>query len=134
MFQDPQGRRRKCPASCRNAVRLRPGTLSGLKSVRASGFVGIPTVDKLPAAAEAAADLHDHGPLIRCSNLERTRDFYRDFIGLEVGPRPNFNFAGYWLYCGGVAVVNLMKRRRRTGPRPTPAGSITSPSRASIRM
>ena len=42
ILQDPQGRRRKCPASCRNGVRLRLGTLSGFKSESASGFVGIP--------------------------------------------------------------------------------------------
>lgn len=46
---------------------------------------------------------------IRCRDLERTCDFYRDVIGLTVGPRPNFNFPGYWLYCGGVPVVHLVK-------------------------
>jgi catechol 2,3-dioxygenase-like lactoylglutathione lyase family enzyme len=50
---------------------------------------------------------------IRCKNLETTRDFYRDYIGLEVGPRPNFNFKGYWLYLGGVPVVHLVEE---TGP------------------
>jgi catechol 2,3-dioxygenase-like lactoylglutathione lyase family enzyme len=52
---------------------------------------------------------------IRCRDLERTRDFYRDFIGLEVGPRPNFNFAGYWLYCGGVPVLHLVEARGGAG-------------------
>jgi catechol 2,3-dioxygenase-like lactoylglutathione lyase family enzyme len=38
-----------------------------------------------------------------------TRDFYREYIGLEVGARPNFPFKGYWLYLGGVPVVHLVE-------------------------
>src|ERR1041385_8960887 len=45
---------------------------------------------------------------IQCVDLEATRDFYRDVFGLEVGPRPNFGFPGYWLYCGDVPVVHLL--------------------------
>ena len=45
---------------------------------------------------------------IRCASLERTRDFYRDIIGLTVGDRPNFPFKGYWLYLGGVPIVHLV--------------------------
>lgn len=50
---------------------------------------------------------------IRCKSLEVTRDFYRDYIGLEVGPRPNFPFKGYWLYLGGVPVVHLVEETGR---------------------
>ncbi len=49
---------------------------------------------------------------IRCRDLDATRDFYRDIVGLEVGPRPNFNFAGYWLYCGKVPVVHLVEAEK----------------------
>ena len=45
---------------------------------------------------------------VRCADLERTRDFYRDVLGLEVGARPNFPFKGYWLYLGGVPIVHLV--------------------------
>ena len=45
---------------------------------------------------------------IQCTDLEATRDFYRDVLGLTVGPRPNFGFARYWLYCGDVPVVHLL--------------------------
>jgi len=54
---------------------------------------------------------------IRCKNLETTRDFYREYIGLEVGPRPNFNFKGYWLYLGGVPVVHLVEETGRDAAR-----------------
>lgn len=37
---------------------------------------------------------------IRTPDLEASRRFYTDVIGLRVGPRPPFNFPGYWLYSG----------------------------------
>jgi catechol 2,3-dioxygenase-like lactoylglutathione lyase family enzyme len=47
---------------------------------------------------------------IRCASLERTRDFYRDVLGLTVGDRPKFPFKGYWLYLGGVPIVHLVDK------------------------
>jgi catechol 2,3-dioxygenase-like lactoylglutathione lyase family enzyme len=47
---------------------------------------------------------------IRCANLERTRDFYRDMLGLTVGDRPPFNFKGYWLYLAGTPIVHLVEQ------------------------
>jgi len=48
--------------------------------------------------------------LVLARDLEATRDFYVDGLGLEVGPRPPFKFPGYWLYLGGQAVVHLAKK------------------------
>src|SRR3569833_1102472 len=45
---------------------------------------------------------------IEPSDLERTKDFYCDVLGLENGDRPPLDFPGYWLYSGGVATVLLM--------------------------
>lgn len=39
--------------------------------------------------------------------IERLRDFYRDVLGLTVGPRPAFDSRGYWLYAGGQAILHL---------------------------
>ena len=47
---------------------------------------------------------------IRCASLDKTRDFYRDVLGLAVGERPNFPFKGYWLYLGGTPIVHLVDR------------------------
>ena len=52
---------------------------------------------------------------IRCRDLERTRDFYSDVLGLVVGPRPDFGFAGYWLYCGDTPVVHLVTNEGAVG-------------------
>ena len=45
---------------------------------------------------------------VHCLNLEGTRDFYRDVLGLKEGPRPKLGFPGHWLYCGDVPVVHLL--------------------------
>ncbi len=37
---------------------------------------------------------------IRTLDLEASRRFYTEVIGLKAGPRPPFNFPGYWLYSG----------------------------------
>ncbi len=44
---------------------------------------------------------------IRCADVERTRAFYCDVLGLTVGPRPGLGVGGYWLYCGGSPQVHI---------------------------
>lgn len=44
-------------------------------------------------------------------DLEATKKFYADILGLEVGYRPPLNFPGYWLYSGGIATVHLIGPR-----------------------
>jgi len=51
---------------------------------------------------------------IRCESLERTRDFYRDVLGLIDGDRPNFPFKGYWMYLSGVPIVHLVDAQEST--------------------
>jgi catechol 2,3-dioxygenase-like lactoylglutathione lyase family enzyme len=45
---------------------------------------------------------------VRTEDLEATRNFYENVLGLKAGPRPPFKFPGYWLYCGENAVVHLV--------------------------
>jgi len=45
---------------------------------------------------------------IRCADLERTREFYRDVLGLVDGARPAFGFPGAWLYLEDRPVVHLI--------------------------
>src|SRR3954463_14141423 len=44
---------------------------------------------------------------IATDDLDATVAFYRDVLGLEIGPRPAFPFAGAWLYAGGQPIVHL---------------------------
>ena len=53
---------------------------------------------------------------IRPVDLERTKEFYSDLLGLPVGYRPPLGFPGYWLYCGDIPTVHLI------GPRESDAG------------
>lgn len=41
---------------------------------------------------------------IRTTDLEATRTFYEDVLGLANGPRPPFPFPGLWLYNGDPSV------------------------------
>jgi catechol 2,3-dioxygenase-like lactoylglutathione lyase family enzyme len=42
---------------------------------------------------------------IRTTDLEASRRFYADVLGLTVGPRPAFAFPGLWMYRGDHADV-----------------------------
>ena len=44
--------------------------------------------------------------LILTDDLDATRDFYVETLGLRVGERPPFPFPGYWLYAGDVPCVH----------------------------
>ncbi|HBK09332.1 MAG TPA: glyoxalase [Acetobacteraceae bacterium] len=48
---------------------------------------------------------------IRVRDLERTKNFYQDVVGLTVGDRPPLPFPGYWLYCGDIPTVHLIGYR-----------------------
>ena len=52
---------------------------------------------------------------IRCAQLQRTRDFYVDLMGLSEGERPAFPFRGHWLYLGGIPVVHLVEASDSAG-------------------
>jgi catechol 2,3-dioxygenase-like lactoylglutathione lyase family enzyme len=49
--------------------------------------------------------------LVLTDQLEATRDFYRDALGLREGERPPLEFDGHWLYLGDVACVHVAERR-----------------------
>jgi catechol 2,3-dioxygenase-like lactoylglutathione lyase family enzyme len=59
---------------------------------------------------------------VRTADLERTKTFYEELLGLEIGHRPPLGFPGYWLYCGGIPTVHLIGLRdgeaaaRQPGP------------------
>jgi catechol 2,3-dioxygenase-like lactoylglutathione lyase family enzyme len=45
--------------------------------------------------------------LIVSSNLERSKKFYQEVLGLDVAERPDFGFPGYWLKTGDNICVHL---------------------------
>jgi catechol 2,3-dioxygenase-like lactoylglutathione lyase family enzyme len=44
---------------------------------------------------------------VQTHDLEATRRFYVDVIGLRVGERPPFGFAGLWLYDDAIPVIHV---------------------------
>src|SRR5207248_10914751 len=49
------------------------------------------------------------------SDLERTKDFYCDVLGLENGERPPLDFPGYWGCCHGTPDGHAQAARRHRG-------------------
>ena len=45
---------------------------------------------------------------IRTTDVEASRRFYVEILGLSVGARPPFTFPGLWLYAGEADVVHLI--------------------------
>ena len=41
------------------------------------------------------------------SDLEKTRDWYVEVLGMRVGAHPDFKFPVYWLYLGDRDVIHL---------------------------
>ena len=49
--------------------------------------------------------------LVLTDDLEATKAFYCDALGLEVGERPPLEFPGYWLTLGGVPCLHVAERQ-----------------------
>ncbi len=47
---------------------------------------------------------------ISTSDVDATRDFFIEVLEMEVGWRPDFDFAGYWMYRGGKDLVHIAQR------------------------
>lgn len=47
--------------------------------------------------------------LIRARDIEKSKQFYIEVLGMKVGYRPPFSFPGYWLYVENKPVVHLVQ-------------------------
>lgn len=48
--------------------------------------------------------------MVLSKDLEKTRHFYCDVLGLRTGERPPFRFKGLWIYAGDVACIHVAER------------------------
>lgn len=48
---------------------------------------------------------------VLAKDLEATKRFYMDVLGLTDGFRPTLGFPGAWLYCGDQAVLHIIAGR-----------------------
>ena len=49
--------------------------------------------------------------LVLSDDIDRTRDFYCEVVGLSVGDRPPLEFPGYWLYADTTPCLHIAERR-----------------------
>ena len=52
--------------------------------------------------------------LLVAKNLERTKKFYQDVLGMQLAERPDFGFPGYWLKLGEDICVHCLASRTRS--------------------
>jgi catechol 2,3-dioxygenase-like lactoylglutathione lyase family enzyme len=45
--------------------------------------------------------------LVLTDDIDKTKDFYCEGLGMTVGFRPELEFPGYWVYLGDVPVVHI---------------------------
>jgi catechol 2,3-dioxygenase-like lactoylglutathione lyase family enzyme len=45
--------------------------------------------------------------LVLTDDIDATRDFYCNALGMRVGPRPPLRFSGYWVYLGEVPCIHI---------------------------
>lgn len=59
--------------------------------------------------------------LVVTDDLDATRAFYEDILGLRVGDRPPFTFPGLWIYLDDRPVVHVAQRDPGRGHMTTPS-------------
>ena len=45
--------------------------------------------------------------LLQTTDMEKTRKWYVEVLGMRVGPNPDFKFPVFWLYLGDKDVVHV---------------------------
>jgi catechol 2,3-dioxygenase-like lactoylglutathione lyase family enzyme len=45
--------------------------------------------------------------LLQTADMEKTREWYVNVLGMRVGPSPDFKFPVFWLYLGDKDVVHV---------------------------
>jgi catechol 2,3-dioxygenase-like lactoylglutathione lyase family enzyme len=66
--------------------------------------------------------------LVLTSDLEATRDFYQDALGMSQGFRPQLGFPGYWMYLGPTPVIHIAEWNSYTAHSEAKEIPVTSPA------
>ena len=53
--------------------------------------------------------------LVAADDMDLTRDWYRDVLGLHEGPHPDFGFPVHWMYLEGRDVVHIGRNAKQAG-------------------
>lgn len=84
----------------------------------------IPPTQTSPAPGVTLAGLDHYTVNGGVEDIDGLRDFYRDVLGLAEGPRPDFDFPGYWMYCAGQAIVHIVGLKDQTRMASVPTGAM----------
>ncbi|HWG71245.1 MAG TPA: VOC family protein [Steroidobacteraceae bacterium] len=66
--------------------------------------------------------------LVLTGDLDATRNFYRDALGLREGPRPSLGFPGYWMYVGEVPCIHIAEWHTYRAHSTAAGISVSSPA------
>ena len=66
--------------------------------------------------------------LVLTADLDATRDFYRDALGMTEGPRPPLGFPGYWMYIGTTPVIHIAEWHTYTAHSTAKEIPVTAPA------
>lgn len=66
--------------------------------------------------------------LVLTNDIDATRDFYCNALGMRVGPRPPLAFPGYWLYVGETPCIHIGEWRTYTAHSRTQGIPVSSPA------
>jgi catechol 2,3-dioxygenase-like lactoylglutathione lyase family enzyme len=100
-------------------IKLQTVVITG-SSVCADDDIMKKTISK---ESDMSVGILDHYNL-RTRKFDETVRFYVDILGLENGPRPNFNFPGAWLYSDGRAIVHLVDLSPTSEPQKPDSGVV----------
>jgi catechol 2,3-dioxygenase-like lactoylglutathione lyase family enzyme len=66
--------------------------------------------------------------LVLTHNIDTTRDFYVDVLGMETGFRPPLGFPGHWVYIGDTPVIHIAEWTTYTARQKSKGSFVTTPA------
>jgi len=66
--------------------------------------------------------------LVLTDDLEATRDFYCQALGMHVGLRPPLEFPGYWVYIGDTPCIHIAEWRTYTAHSQSRRIAVSTPA------
>jgi catechol 2,3-dioxygenase-like lactoylglutathione lyase family enzyme len=66
--------------------------------------------------------------LVLTHNIDATRDFYIDVLGMEMGFRPPLEFPGHWVYIGDTPVIHIAEWTTYTARQQARGAFVTTPA------
>src|ERR1700720_3134230 len=66
--------------------------------------------------------------LVLTDNIDATRDFYLEALGMQVGFRPPLGFPGHWMYVGDTPVIHIAEWLTYTAHSRSKGVEVTTPA------